>query len=443
MTLTDPQPTISFVVPIDRLVPNPHNPRAHLGDLSELARSIKAHGVLQPLLVLPADEAGTHVVVAGHRRRAAAQMAGVGALPVVVRDLTVAEQIEVALSENGNRDNLDLGDEIAAIEQLMSLDGALTPARLSKRIGKSQAWVRDRMAVTVLPARWRTALDKGTLGLGAAVAAASVADLGPEHLDAVCALMVERTWRDPKQTVEDYRRDLVRAAAYEATVAKQQRAGRVVFHDANPLPSTAKRLHDLGFDTDAQAAHTSEPCHGVAVIKGWGDKPDVTAVCTEPRRHLSRRGTEPASTIVASSSDGRSGSDDSYAKRKARLARLAFGNEVFARRRGGPSVSELTGLALPVLIETAGFEALGFAAKLLGLETDHPHTALRDLAAESPAGLARVAGAVACGIGELQAYHSTGQTVAAWYRLLTNHGWEPDPWTAARTAVIDEAPEAS
>ena len=99
-------------------------------------------------------------------------------------------------------------------------------------------------------------------------------------------------------------------------------------------------------------------------------------------------------------------------------------------------------MALPVLIETAGFEACGFAAKLLGLETDRAHAALRDLAAESPAALARVAGAVACGIAELQAYHSTGPTVTGWYRLLADHGWEPDPWTAARTAAIDTTAEA-
>ena len=144
---------------------------------------------------------------------------------------------------------------------------------------------------------------------------------------------------------------------------------------------------------------------------------------------------------LASNTDTRSG-DDSYAKRKARVARLAFGAETFARRRGGPSTSELTALALPVLIETAGFEACAFAAELLGLETDRAHAALRDLAAESPAGLARVAGAVACGIAELQAYHSTGPTVTGWYRLLANHGWEPDLWTATRSTAADTTAEA-
>ena len=93
--------------------------------------------------------------------------------------------------------------------------------------------------------------------------------------------------------------------------------------------------------------------------------------------------------------------------------------------------------ALPFLIETSGSEALTFAARLLGLETDRPHQALRTMAAESPAALARAAAAVACGIAELHAYHSTGSTVTAWYRLLIGHGWEPDPWTSARIAIVD------
>lgn len=438
MTQTEPTIQTTLTVAIDRLVPNPLNPRSRLGDLAELTRSIKAHGVLQPLLVLPADSDGHHVIVAGHRRHAAATAAGVESLAVVVRDLTEVEQIEVALSENGNRDGLDVADEIAAIERLMGLDDALTPTKLSKRIGKSQAWVRDRMAVTILPARWRAQISKGTLTFSAAVAAATVADLGTEHLDTVCSLLAERAWRDPKQTVEDYRRDLRRTAAYEATVAKHQRDG-IVFCDANPLPSTAKRLDALGLTAEQQAEHRAEPCHAVLVTKGWGDKPDVTGVCTEPRRHRPGRSGENPSPLVTSPSADRPAGDDSHAKRKARLARLAHGTEVFARRRGGPSTSELTALALPFLIETAGSEALAFASKLLGLETDRPHLALAAMAAESPAALARAAAAVACGIAELHAYHSTGSTVTAWYRLLVDHGWEPDQWTSARIAAIDAA----
>jgi ParB/RepB/Spo0J family partition protein len=446
--ITSTVPTVDadqavVTVPIERLVPNPLNPRTRLGDLAELTRSIKTHGVLQPLLVLPAGSDGSHVVVAGHRRHAAATAAGIELLPVVVRDLSEAEQIEVALAENANRDDLDLADEIAAIERLMSLDGGLTPARLSKRIGKSQAWVRDRMTVTILPARWRAKLTDGTLTLAAANAAASVADLGPEHIDTVCEQLTGKAWRDPKQTVDDYRRDLRRTAAYDSVVDKHRRAGTIVFTDDDPLPTSAKRLRDLGLDGEQADAHTTEPCHAVLVARGWGEKPTVEAVCTEPRRHRpTRTGGTPVSPVVTESHPHTSG-DDSYAKRQGRAARLAYGTEVFARRRGGPTATELTALALPVLIDLAGADVLGHATRLLGIDGDRPHQALRDLAAESPAALARVAGAVACGIAETWAYQSTGPTVAGWFRLLVDHGWEPDGWTTDRITTIPSAGDQS
>ncbi|MFT3851357.1 MAG: ParB/RepB/Spo0J family partition protein [Ilumatobacteraceae bacterium] len=88
------------------LAPHPDNPRTNLGDLSELVRSINAHGILEPLVVLPADGNGMHLIVAGHRRHAAGLKAGVVTVPVVVRPMTPAETVEAMLSENVNRSDL-------------------------------------------------------------------------------------------------------------------------------------------------------------------------------------------------------------------------------------------------------------------------------------------------------------------------------------------------
>jgi hypothetical protein len=96
-----------------------------------------------------------------------------------------------------------------------------------------------------------------------------------------------------------------------------------------------------------------------------------------------------------------------------------------------------------VLIDLAGHDALTNAVTLLGVEGEQPHTALRALARSSPANLAKVAGAVACGVAETWAYHSTGPTVTSWFRLLTEHGWEPDAWTANRlTTILNTTTEA-
>lgn len=101
-------------LPLDVLTPHPENPRASLGDLSELVRSIRSHGILEPLVVLPVDDNGEHLLVAGHRRHAAALRAGtVTTVPVVVRAMTPVEVIEAMLSENTNRSDLTVAEPSA------------------------------------------------------------------------------------------------------------------------------------------------------------------------------------------------------------------------------------------------------------------------------------------------------------------------------------------
>src|SRR5680860_506590 len=293
MTITEPttdaegvsvEPELCWLNLAD-LAAHPDNPRSSLGDLTELVRSIRSHGIFEPLVVLPADDDGVYRIIAGHRRHAAGIKAGVTDVPAVVRHMTPVEVIEAMLSENVNRSDLTVAEEVRAIERLMSLDGGLTSAKLCKRIGRSQAWVRSRRAVTILPARWRTALDTGDLSLAAGEAAASVADLGPEHLDAVCERLAGRGWHDPARTVAAYRDDLRRADAYEQAVDKARGKHAVVFTNDEPAPDKAKRLGEL-FDPDGCKAHTGEPCHAVVIrSKTWGEGVDRYEVCTDPRRH--------------------------------------------------------------------------------------------------------------------------------------------------------------
>jgi hypothetical protein len=350
--------------------------------------------------------------------------------------MTPAEVIEAMLSENVNRSDLTVAEEVRAIERLMSLDGGLTPAKLCKRIGRSQAWVRSRMAVTILPARWRTALDTGDLSLAAGEAAASVADLGPEHLDAVCERLAGLGWHDPARTVAAYRDDLRRADAYGQAVAKARGEHPVVFTNDDPAPDKAKRLGEL-FNPDGCNAHSGEPCHAVVVrSKTWGEGVDRYEVCTDPKRHNPNRvGTANGSDIATDRSPTRvaGGGDDSHVKRKARLARLAHATETFARPRGGFSQTDLTLLALYGLIHEAGRDALAFAATMLGHEQPREITIERLLdGVDTHAGLVRVAGAVACGLAENGMYWSAGSPQCRDYlMLLTASGWTPDDWTAA------------
>ncbi|MBI5738851.1 MAG: ParB/RepB/Spo0J family partition protein [Mycolicibacterium neoaurum] len=423
---------------LDQLAAHPDNPRSATTDdqLPELVRSIRAHGILEPLVVLPANDDGIHLIIAGHRRHTACRKAGgVDRVPVIIRAMTPIEVIEAMLSENENRAALLPSDQIRAIERLMSLDTGLTPAKLCRRIGKSQAWVRARMAVTVLPARWRTAIDRGELTLAAAEAAAAVADLGPDHLDAVCARLTGRSWSDPARTVAAYRDDLRRDDHYQSLIGRLRVKHPLVYTTADPAPERSKRLGEL-FDPDTAKAHRDEPCHAVVVRRtSWGDGAETFEVCIDPRRHAPARvaagkGSElPADNTRPTNHGG----DDSHAKRQGRLARLAHATETFAKTRGGISQTDLTRLALRGLISEAGREALGYAATILGYAQPRDVTTGELLdAADSPAALARVAGAVAAGVAETAMYWSSGsQPCRDYLAILTGTGWTPDHWTAA------------
>lgn len=420
-------------LPTELLVQHPDNPRRTLGDLTELTRSVKSHGVLMPLLALPPNEDGLHLIVAGHRRHAAAQAAELAALPVIVRPMTEVEVVEAMIVENEHRGDLTISEQVHAIERLMNLEDGLTPAKLNRRIGKSKAWVRSRMALAILPQRWRDRIDAGDLTVAAAEAATAVADLGPEHLDAVLDRLVESgSWQDPARVVEGYRRDLDRHSHYEGTVEKAQNRGGTVFTTDDPPPAAAKAVRDVFDSKDLIDAHTKLACHGVLVRRvSWGDGAEVAAICTSPRDHRPRRDNTPSDGLVSDRRGSTSG-DDSHAKRKGRVARTAHLTEAFARTRGGPGKADLTQLALRALIHDAGQEPIKYAVTILGIDPgDNARDALVAAADESATGLVRVAAALACGIAEGHMYWSaTSPACAEYLALLCDTGWTPDDWTS-------------
>ena len=110
--MTDPVTTV-LDVPIAALAAHPRNVRRSLGDLKDLTRSISDRGVETPLIVLPADGAGVHHIVAGHRRRAAAEAAGMATVPCIVREFTdEADAVLAMIAENTQRsDGLNVVDE--------------------------------------------------------------------------------------------------------------------------------------------------------------------------------------------------------------------------------------------------------------------------------------------------------------------------------------------
>ena len=128
---------------IDVLHPHPDNPRKDLGDLTELADSINAKGVLQNLTVVPDQEAGGYRIIIGHRRHAAAKLAGLTDLPCVIANMTPQEQFETMMVENVQRSDLTVYEQAEGFQ--MMLDMGATVEEVAQKTGFSETTVRNRV----------------------------------------------------------------------------------------------------------------------------------------------------------------------------------------------------------------------------------------------------------------------------------------------------------
>ena len=139
---------IGRLIPIDRIDPNPNQPRQVMGDLTELIASIAEKGVIEPLVVRQRGE--RFQIVAGERRYQAAVQAGLRELPVVIRDVDDTEVIELALIENLQRKDLTPFEESEALHSLAERCG-YTHEDLAGRLGKSRTSVTESLALTAIP----------------------------------------------------------------------------------------------------------------------------------------------------------------------------------------------------------------------------------------------------------------------------------------------------
>lgn len=135
--------------------PHPDNPRKNIGDVTDLAASIKANGLLSPLSVVP--NGSRYRVIAGHRRLAACKQAGTGAVPCFVLDLDPLQQLEAMVTENCQREQLTVLEEADAIQGMLDL-GATT-ASVAHRLGRSSDYVRDRAKAASIDNEVRASRD--------------------------------------------------------------------------------------------------------------------------------------------------------------------------------------------------------------------------------------------------------------------------------------------
>lgn len=150
-------------VAIDQIFPNPYQPRKNFDDeaLRDLSASIAQFGVLQPLLVAPADN-GRYMLIAGERRLRASKMAKLQEVPVIISEYTSQQIAEIALIENLQREDLHFLEEAEGYEKLME-EFHLTQEAMAARVGKKQSTIANKLRLLRLSDRIRKILVEGGL----------------------------------------------------------------------------------------------------------------------------------------------------------------------------------------------------------------------------------------------------------------------------------------
>jgi len=151
---------------LDRIVPNPRQPRSHFDEaaLSELAESIKEHGLLQPITVRDLGD-GNYELIAGERRLRAAKIAGLSSIPILIRAASGQNSLELALIENLQREDIGPVESAKAFRQLADEFG-LTQEEIAIKVGKSRVAVTNTLRLLKLPALVLEALEAGQISEG-------------------------------------------------------------------------------------------------------------------------------------------------------------------------------------------------------------------------------------------------------------------------------------
>ena len=175
-TPAPPQQTSPTELPISQIQPNPHQPRRSFDDVSlaELAASIKSTGLIQPILVRKIGQ--QYQLIAGERRLRAAKLAGLSAIPALIRDIDTVTQAQMALIENIQREDLNPLDRAQGYRTLIDQLG-LTQAELAGRLGEDRSSIANFLRLLELAEPVKAMLRDGRLSLGHAKLIAGISDV--------------------------------------------------------------------------------------------------------------------------------------------------------------------------------------------------------------------------------------------------------------------------
>ena len=156
-----------ILIPVEKVLPNPRQPRnmMHPESLEELTQSVREHGVLKPLIVTLGESDDLYVLIAGERRLEAARLAGLATVPVLVREATDQQRLELAIIENVQRSDLSALEEAEAYRQLAE-DFELSHEGIAASVGKSRVAVTNTLRLLRLPDSVKNALIENRISEG-------------------------------------------------------------------------------------------------------------------------------------------------------------------------------------------------------------------------------------------------------------------------------------
>lgn len=412
---------------LDQLHAADDNVRKNLGDVKELAASIKAVGILEPIVVVPNGDGYT--IVAGARRHAAAKVAKLSTVPCVIRPpMSVAERVEAMVIENLQRVDLTPLEEADAYQRLVDLDW--TQRKIAERVGTSQPHVSKRLKLTKLAPKARTALEKGAIRIEDALELADVDD------QAIVAEVLKSP-RNVGWQIERLTRDRDHAAAETVLREQLEAKGVRIVKDEGYSPRSYVKIGKGWRELDVdRRKHAKEPCH--AVVIGWNGyantKPAAAHVCTDHKRHAAKGASELKGKIDGPSSSPSGPSKAEADKRKSTKARKEFLTELLATTAHPLPRAELVDLVLRRYVDDAASNERNHMAKLLGLEAKPTKNglgwdaAIDDYIAASESNLLRAALAFVLVQGDARQQWSPDSDLGIEHRrLLVRFGYEPLP----------------
>lgn len=426
-------------IAIAKVQPAKDNIRRKLGDVRDLVASVRSVGIVEPLLVTPpADGDDMYTVVAGHRRLAAAEAAGLDLVPCTIRQLSDMERVEIMLIENLARSDLSIIEEASGYFRMVEF--GLTAKELGARVGRSATHIKARLALLELPAAARSRVDSGSITIADATALLRLRD-HPDSLDRLLKSACEGGWGHgaiERQVVCELRRieseakvDAARADLLERGMPlvetwdrwRQRRGDPVAVGDgSDELHVDAKR-------------HAKEPCHG-AHVTAHGE---VVALCREPARHRAGGGSKVQAPAEdkPTRSEGNAGVDRAAARerREHERQRRTFCSELLGRRLRRTDVQALIAnqwiAGVGVNLARSACELLDIAA----VETDYGYqsfpAAIAAYAAQGTPQRDRACFALALAAGDDATRWSNGPATATHLAFLASYGWQESEPAAA------------